>query len=163
MSRRILSDFMAPPANSPDLIYVNVGIINANDDTNTLTSMIKPANFVEMRSVAILDDAVGWEYSIVRFNMDGCGALLPLWIPQIAIGPNPNQTVYELSICKTGSPPKPMVPLQFVTAYPSLPTPAAPLVQQDSTNLYYYGKSYMERALPSRRTTTPQHRACGRQ
>ena len=134
-----------PPG--PDLIYLNIGLINANTETDTLLAPPKIAQFTETRSVPILDDATGWDYSIVRFNMEGVGALLPLWIPQIEVGQaDPFRTVYKVAIVEIAGPTNQPAPstCQFATCFPSLPPPPAPLVKQDVTSLPYYAKSYAQ-------------------
>lgn len=134
-------------SSGPDIIYVNVGAINSNSNTDTLASPPRIAQFTETRSVPILEDASAWDYSIIRFNLDGCGALLPLWIPQIVTGQSDiNLTVYQVQI---GGPPAITAPhaatsAVFETCFPTYPAPAAPLVQQDITNLQYYAKSYKQ-------------------
>jgi hypothetical protein len=135
------------PYRSPDTLYVNVGVINASSG-DTLGSVPVPASFVESRLVPIIDDAANWDFSIVRFNLDGVGALLPLWIPQIAIGTanptlDPMLTVYQVQI-GFGPSAIPATSCVFETCFPTLPRPASPILAQDVSNLQYFAKSYLQ-------------------
>jgi hypothetical protein len=132
-----------------DHIYVNVGAINATTATTASenpVSTLKQAVFRESRNSAIVERANEWNFSIVRFNMDGIGALLPLWIPQIVTGQlNINKTAYSVFISQTAIAPITSTPTSvlFQSVFPNV-TPAAPILRQDVGSLYYYGKSYQQ-------------------
>jgi hypothetical protein len=132
-----------------DHIYINVGAINATTATTANESpskSLKQAVFRESRNSAIVEKANEWNFSIVRFNMDGIGALLPLWIPQILTGQTDiNKTAYSVFISRVAVAPASQTPisLQFQSVFPDI-TPAAPINQQDVGSLYYYGKSYQQ-------------------
>lgn len=133
----------------PDIIYLNMGLINANQNLDTLSDLPKIAQFTETRSSTIIEDASKWDYSIVRFNLEGCGALLPLWVPQIETGQtNPYLTVYKVQIGSTTTPPpgniNPPTAAIFETCFPSLPPPRSPVAAQDLTNVQYFAKSYTQ-------------------
>lgn len=93
---------------SPDIIYYNGDIIN--NSTDTPENSDPQIRFSETRDVPILRDASLYNFSIVRFTMNGPGKDIPLFIPQIetnpaffAPGPTPdiNQTVYNMVMSAT--------------------------------------------------------------
>lgn len=91
--------------NDPDYVYYNATIVNNQTSVNLDT--VDPAvRFLETRSVPILNDASKYSFSIVRFNMNGAGKDLPLFIPVIRTGTdNPtndiNLTIYSVSLMAT--------------------------------------------------------------
>jgi len=89
-------------ADEADLVYYNADIINNN--TNDFANGYPPGNdpqirFSETRDTSIIKDASHYEFSIVRFQMNGAGLDLPLFIPSIKLNqPNVNATEYDLAI-----------------------------------------------------------------
>lgn len=91
----------------PDYIYYNATIINNRTDVNNnLTNFVADptVRFLETRDVPILRDASKYNFSIIRFAMDGPNKDLPLFIPVIRTGTdaNPtldvNKTIYSVSL-----------------------------------------------------------------
>jgi len=86
----------------PDYIYYNGTIIN--NDSRAYDQGPDPAiRFQETRDVPIINDASKYNFSIVRFTMNGANKDLPLFIPVIRTGDaNPtndvNLTIYSLTI-----------------------------------------------------------------
>lgn len=84
----------------PDIVYLNLDIINGN----TVSGQVDPAiRFMETRDSPIIRDASKYQFSIVRFSMDGPGKDLPVFIPQIKTGAanwdnNINRTIYTCSL-----------------------------------------------------------------
>ena len=75
--------------NLPDVIYYNASIVNNNtqDTTDTGAPVQDPQiRFNETRDTAIIKDADKYQFSIVRFTVNGAGQDLPLFIPQIQQG-----------------------------------------------------------------------------
>ena len=95
-------------ATAPDIVYYNGDIINNGTDTpiqiNGATQFDPQIRFNETRDVPILKDASIYNFSIVRFTMNGSGKDLPMFIPQIETNTvrnpslNVNQTVYTHNI-----------------------------------------------------------------
>jgi hypothetical protein len=92
---------------APDIIYYNGDIINNNTDTplqNSPSGFDPQIRFNETRDVPLIKDASLYNFSIVRFTMNGSGKDLPLFIPQIETDTlyNPsldvNKTVYGNNI-----------------------------------------------------------------
>jgi hypothetical protein len=92
---------------APDIIYYNGDIINNATDTPVQTSATQydpQIRFNETRDVPLIKDASLYNFSIVRFTMNGSGKDLPLFCPQIQtdITYNPtldvNKTVYGNNI-----------------------------------------------------------------
>ena len=69
----------------PDVLYYNASIVNNNtDDTPNTTVIYDPViRFNETRDTAILKDASRYQFSIIRFVMNGADKDLPLFIPNI--------------------------------------------------------------------------------
>jgi hypothetical protein len=87
----------------PDYVYYNASIIN--NRVNITNDLPNPQiRFQESRDVPLVKDASKYNFSIVRFTVDGPNKDLPLFIPAIRIGPvaNPtsdvNLTVYSLTL-----------------------------------------------------------------
>ena len=75
--------------NLPDVIYYNASIVNNNtqDTTDAGAPVQDPQiRFNETRDTAIIKDADKYQFSIVRFTVNGAGQDLPLFIPQIQQG-----------------------------------------------------------------------------
>jgi hypothetical protein len=145
----------------PDIVYYNADIINNNTDDTA--KGIPPGNdpqirFNETRDTYIIKDASKYEFSIVRFQMNGAGLDLPLFIPSVVVGqPNINLTEYALAISFTqtwqfnnGSTRTFTIqPLETPILYdpetesPVLaPIPKPPLIKQDLSSRYYWVYSY---------------------
>ena len=89
---------------APDIIYLNADIINNNVGQPRTLPQDPQIKFNENRDTPILKDSSLYDFSIVRFTMDGAGKDLPLFIPTIQTGitNNPtsdvNLTCYSVSI-----------------------------------------------------------------
>ena len=87
----------------PDILYYNATIVNnTTDDTkNGQATLDPPIRFNETRDTALIRDASRYQFSIIRFVMNGGNKDLPLFIPQIqsATGQtDPNLTEYGVGI-----------------------------------------------------------------
>lgn len=87
-----------PPADGdPELMYLNLDIINANRGDGTAIDPV--IRFNESRDAPIIKDASKYQFSIVRFIMNGPNLDLPLFIPVVKTDqPDPNITEYEVAI-----------------------------------------------------------------
>jgi hypothetical protein len=92
-------------AKDPDIIYYNASIVNnTTDDVNGASGaniIDPPIKFNETRDTAIVSDASQYQFSIVRFVVNGGNLDLPLFIPAIQSGTgqdNPNLTEYGCAI-----------------------------------------------------------------
>jgi hypothetical protein len=151
-----------------DIVYYNADIINSKS-SNSLTDNDDPfVKFQETRNIPILKNASAYEFSILRFQINGPNKNLPLMVPQIALGltENPTQdinlTTYTLglSIEKTftvtvagvpslvtykGYASAPIIYIPENETYGSLKNgvlPYPPLTQQDISSYYYYVYTY---------------------
>lgn len=88
-----------------DLVYYNASIVATN--TRDASSLDNPpaVRFNESRDAPIVKNAQQYEFSIVRFSMNGPNKNLPLFIPIIQtngfafpVQTNPNRTIYYVSI-----------------------------------------------------------------
>ena len=71
-------------SNDPDVLYYNASIVNnTTDDVAGADGYDPPIRFNETRDKAILDDVSQFQFSIVRFVVNGGNKNLPLFIPQI--------------------------------------------------------------------------------
>jgi hypothetical protein len=88
----------------PDYVYYNASIINTSTASPWNRSVDPPVRFLETRDVPILQDASKYNFSIIRFTMNGPNKDLPLFIPVIRQGPvenpakNVNLTIYSVSL-----------------------------------------------------------------
>lgn len=88
----------------PDYVYYNATIIN-NRTAGSYTRSNDPVlRFQETRDTPLVNDASKYNFSIIRFTMDGPNKDLPLFIPVIRTGAieNPtndvNLTIYSVSL-----------------------------------------------------------------
>ena len=105
MNRQIASvKFVGGTDMDPDYVYYNADIVNNTTDDQTSTGdAIQDPNIVfnETRDFPILQDISKYNFSIVRFTMNGANLDLPLFIPNIRTGTgqvNVNLTTYGLAI-----------------------------------------------------------------
>lgn len=99
----------------PDILYYNATIVNnTTDDTkNGQATLDPPIRFNETRDTALIRDASRYQFSIVRFIVNGGNKDLPLFIPQIQSSTgqtDPNLTEYGVGISANllvGTPPTP--------------------------------------------------------
>ena len=89
----------------PDYVYYNATIINNNSEVST-DRADPQIRFQETRDTPIVRDASKYNFSIIRFTMNGANKDLPLFIPVIRTGAdNPtndvNLTVYSVSMTIT--------------------------------------------------------------
>lgn len=152
--------------NDPDYVYYNATIIN----NRTIPRDVSPdpyIRFQETRDVPIIRDASKYEFSIVRFTMNGANKDLPLFIPVIRIGAeenptqNVNLTIYSVSFTvevdyeNPGGALLPRFQKKFVATQPLIwetetldpaqapvPLPSTTLTGQDISTRYYWAYTY---------------------
>ena len=118
MNRQLASvQYVGGTDQDPDYVYYNADIVNnTTDDQTAAGDAIQDPNIIfnETRDYPIIRDISKYNFSIVRFTMNGANLDLPLFIPNIREGTgqtNPNLTTYGMSIplqtfvVNTGSPP----------------------------------------------------------
>lgn len=105
MNRQIASvKFVGGTDMDPDYVYYNADIVNNTTDDQTASGdAIQDPNIVfnEQRDFPILQDISKYNFSIVRFTMNGANLDLPLFIPTIRTGTgqvNVNLTTFGLAI-----------------------------------------------------------------
>jgi len=105
MNRQIASvKFVGGTDTEPDYVYYNADIVNNTTDDQTSTGdAIQDPNIVfnETRDYPIISDISKYNFSIVRFTMNGANLDLPLFIPNIRTGTgqvNVNLSTYGLAI-----------------------------------------------------------------
>jgi hypothetical protein len=105
MNRQIASvKFVGGTDQDPDYVYYNADIVNNTTDDQTKSGdAIQDPNIVfnETRDFPIISDISKYNFSIVRFTMNGANLDLPLFIPTIRTGTgqvNVNLSTYGLAI-----------------------------------------------------------------
>ena len=148
-----------PPADGdPEIYYLNLDIINNNRNDGTQPD--QAIRFLEARDAPILKNASLYQFSIIRFSMNGPNLDLPLFIPVVKINQSdPNVTEYEMAIsyeqtwATTNQPVgitiraiPPTNPVIYIseTQNPAFaPTPRPPNVSgQDISTRYYWVYTY---------------------
>ena len=148
-------------ATEPDFIYYNCDIVNNRTDDLNQQGLAPPdpqIRFNETRDTALVKDASKYNFSIIRFTMNGANRDLPLFIPIIQTGQNdPNLTTYsvaltlqqewnttDLGVQTFNIAPTPT----FITYTPETrnpqfaPIPRPPTVEQDLSTRYYWVYTY---------------------
>jgi hypothetical protein len=88
----------------PDIVYYSGLLIN--DSTPSASQVDPTVRFTETRDKPLISDASKYHFSIIRFNLNGSGKDLPIFIPTIATGAdNPtrdvNLTIYKVTLTCT--------------------------------------------------------------
>jgi hypothetical protein len=147
----------------PDYIYYNASIINSSVRAPWNRGQDPPVRFSETRDVPILQDASKYNFSIIRFSMDGPNKDLPMFIPLIRIGvldnptQNVNLTIYSVelkatlnytvgptTVNQTFYSNQPVIyesETQDLTLAP-VPLPNSTVIGQDITSRYYWVYTY---------------------
>jgi hypothetical protein len=144
----------------PNYVYYNCDIINNKTDDLNASNITDPdpqIRFNETRDTALIKDASQYEFSIIRFTMNGANRDLPLFIPNITLGQsNVNLTNYKVAITlqqtwttNLGSTVFNIAPTPTNVIYvPEVnnsvlaPIPNAPLTVQDVSTRYYWCLTY---------------------
>lgn len=157
-------EFVGGTVNEPDYVYYNCDIINNRTDDINQALLATPdpqIRFNETRDTALIRDASQYNFSIIRFTMNGANKDLPLFIPNIATGAsnptnNVNLTNYAVTLAYQQtwntnlgaiafniSPNPSFVIYQPETQNPILaPTPRPPTEDQDLSTRYYWVYTY---------------------
>ena len=144
----------------PNYIYYNCDIINNKTDDLNASLIAEPdpqIRFNETRDTALVRDASQYEFSIIRFTMNGANRDLPLFIPNIKVGQsNVNLTNYAVAITlqqtwttnlgatvfNISPTPTNVIYVPEVVNPQLAPLPYAPLVVQDLSSRYYWCLTY---------------------
>ena len=91
-----------------EMIYYNATMTSTKTADLTFSQPPQPVKFNETRDAPIIKDASQYNFSIIKFTMNGPGRELPLFIPLIqtngtvsandGIQTDPNRTIYNLAI-----------------------------------------------------------------
>jgi hypothetical protein len=144
----------------PDIVYYNADIINDNQTNQVAIGADPVIRFQETRSTALIKDISLFNFSIVRFTMDGPNKDLPLFLPTVQLG----QSDVDLTAYSIGIKFKPATAFVYgdYNAIPdiyargfvkyltetaayyagTLPFPNAPLTSQDIRGVYYFVYTY---------------------
>lgn len=142
----------------PDYVYYNASIINNRTNAPFDRSFDPPVRFTESRDQPIIGDASKYNFSIIRFTMNGPNKDLPMFIPVIRTGPvdNPTQdvnlTIYSITIdmtiigtgAGTFSSTQPIIYVSETLDPQFAPVPAASttVTGQDLNTRYYWVYTY---------------------
>lgn len=142
------------PDVDPDFLYYNLSIIN-NRTVDIAGGENDPAViYNETRSTPLLNDASKYDFSIVRFAINGPSLNMPLFIPQVQIGQsNEDLTVYSITLELSGTYDISSVSTQvdlssqqyiiWEPEYTNEEVPKPPLETQEiATSKYYWTSTY---------------------
>jgi len=108
-------------ANDPDIIYYNASIVNntTNDvGLGNIAVLDPPITFNETRDTAIIKDCSRYNFSIIRFVVNGGNKDLPLFIPSVQSSTgqtNVNLTSYAVALSYSGLKADGVTPLNIVS------------------------------------------------
>lgn len=142
----------------PDYVYYNATIINNRTNAPFDRSGDPAVRFQETRNIPIISDASKYNFSIIRFTMNGPNKDLPLFIPVIRNGPidNPlqdvNLTIYSITVDMTitgtgagtysSTQPIIYVPETLDTSVAPVPLPSTTVTGQEISTRYYWIYTY---------------------
>jgi hypothetical protein len=142
------------PDTDADFLYYNLSIIN-NRTVDSAGGENDPAVvYNETRSTPLLNDASKYDFSIVRFAINGPSLNMPLFIPQVQIGQsNEDLTVYSITLELSGTYDISSVSTQvdlssqqyiiWEPEYTNEEVPKPPLETQEiATSKYYWTSTY---------------------
>lgn len=142
------------PDVDPDYLYYNLSIIN-NRTVDIAGGDNDPAVvYNETRSTPLINDASKYDFSIVRFAINGPSLNMPLFIPQIQIGQSDEDlTVYSITLELSGTYDVGGSPthvdlssqqfIQWSPEYTNEEVPKPPLETQEiATSKYYWTSTY---------------------
>lgn len=152
-------EYVGGTKDEADYIYYNADIINnrASDLTAGVVVSNPQIRFNETRDTPIIKDASKYNFSIVRFSMNGPGLDLPLFIPDVFEGqPDVNKTSYAVALTYNQTWNTSLGPITFniagdpffVQYSPEVlntvlaPVPPSPVVKQDVSTQYYWVRTY---------------------
>jgi hypothetical protein len=147
MFRSSVEEFGTKDSNGDkDLIYYNIDIINNSSGSTNNYKDMPVVTFQESRSVPLINDVRNFEFSVIRFQVNGGNKNLPLWLPNIQLGQSdPNLTTYSLGFYFTNgtkstyqSETMQFVTEQLIYTPSSAGYPKAPLTTQDFSSDYYF-------------------------
>jgi len=118
----------------PSHVYLNLSIINS-DISDSASSQPQQVFFSETRTTPIIQNAADYEMSVVRFNANGIGRLLPLYIPVMK---TLTQTTYSVTVSGFGGVNPVQVYMNWTPEFQDAPRPYTP----NAVSLYYYGRTY---------------------
>ena len=129
--------------NDPDIIFYNAQILcDRTEDQGADNDPI--IRFAENRPSGVVDDISKYDFSIVRFTLNGSGADLPLFIPKIMENQSdPNKTIYSVTLAFNN-----ITSSQVFINYASesinatVPQPPMNGKTQDLNSKYYYVYTY---------------------
>jgi hypothetical protein len=155
-------EYIGGTASDPTHVYYNCDIINNATDDGLSPGGVSPLpdpliRFNETRDYPLIRDASKYQFSIIRFTMNGPNRDLPLMIPVIQTGQTDvNRTTYavaipfqqsfqtNLGVTQISALPAPRF-IQYVpeTQNPLLaPSPRPPTLEQDLGTRYYWIYTY---------------------
>lgn len=92
------------PSSSNSYIYYNIDLVNNEViDDNKDQPLV---NYQDFRTSPLISNANDYFFSIIRFQLNGCGRAIPLYIPIIEKGNDVNKTIYQVGVrydCRDGS------------------------------------------------------------
>jgi hypothetical protein len=91
-------EYLGGTVDLPDYIYYNADIINAGSSDTGVATPDPQIRFNETRDSALVRDASQYNFSIIRFTMDGANLDLPLFIPQVQLGEAEGEDFTNLTV-----------------------------------------------------------------
>jgi len=142
----------------PDYVYYNASIINNRTNAPFDRSADPAVRFQETRDTPIVSDASKYNFSIIRFTMNGPNKDLPLFIPVIRTGltdnptQNVNLTIYSVTIdmtivgagagTYTSTQPIIYTPETLDLSIAPVPPTSSTITGQDLSSRYYWVYTY---------------------
>jgi len=140
-------------ARNPDLVYYNADVVDGKEIDEGIGS--NPlAYYNETRDTPLIKDCSKYYFSIVRFQMNGSGITIPLFIPVIEPEQSdPNKTIYQIGMSlyveydiagtiQTNTF-YASAPITFRSQSTTAPIPQSPVGKpQDFSTDYYYVQDY---------------------
>ena len=125
-------------------VYYNCDIVNGRtiDQGSSTDPEVK---FNETRDSPIIKNASNYDFSIVRFTMDGAGKDLPIFLPVIQTGqPNINLTEYQITlrVVYNGVQHQDTQNIIYVPEDLGAELPQPPTTTQDLTGRYYFVSTF---------------------
>ena len=143
MSNFTTLNIQRDPSSTTDRVYYNMDFYNSEtvDDNKNQPDM----RYTDFRTSPILENANDYLFSIIRFQLNGVGSAIPLFVPIIENGTDVNKTIYKITLLfsvNDGSGFRQQAETMNVMYSPQNKAASVPTKPNDYSNEYYFVNSY---------------------
>lgn len=144
MSNFTILDINKDPSSTTDRIYYNIDFFNSETKDDNKNQPL--FNYLDSRTSPVLENANEFLFSIIRFQLNGLGQSIPLFVPIIENGTDINKTIYKITLLYTFVDGNNNIQQKYETMNinysPQNKNATPPAKPNDYSNDYYFVHSY---------------------